>query len=113
MTLATWSSRAIRPTPQVQVTDRGKVERRDEHRQHHGIQRDDVAAGHRHHPERRIASPLGGERRDRIEKDGVVLPDRERQVARRVGVAGADRPPVGVVDQQAAEPDEQARPQLA
>ena len=60
-----------------------------------------------------VAPPLGGERRDRIEKDGVVLPDRERQVARRVGVAGADRPPVGVVDQQTAEPDEQARPQLA
>src|SRR5262249_4229172 len=38
---------------------------------------------------------------------------RERQVARREGVAGADRPPVGVVDQQAAEPDEQARQELA
>ena len=42
-----------------------------------------------------------------------MLPDRERQVARRVAVAGADRPQVGVVDQQAAQPDEQARPQIA
>ena len=103
----------IRPTLQAQVTDRGEIERRDEHRQHHGIHRDGVAAGHRHHPERRIASPLSGERRDRIEKDGMVKPDRERQVARRVAVAGADRPQVGVVDQQAEEPDEQARPQIA
>src|SRR6185312_17550554 len=64
------------------------------------------------HPERRTVSPLGGKRHDRIEKEAVVPPDRERQVARRVGVAGTDRPPVGVVDHQAAEPDEQARPQL-
>ncbi len=101
----------IRPTPQVQVTGGGKIERRDEQRQHHGVERDDVAVGPGHHPVRLSASPLRGDLRDRIEVDGVVPQDCEGQVARRVGVAGTDRPQVGVVNQQAAQPDQDARAQ--
>src|SRR5260370_31179661 len=62
-------------------------------------------------PVRRISSPLSSDLGDGIEKNGVVLQDREWQVARRIGVAGTDRPQVGVVDQQAAQPDQEARPQ--
>ena len=41
------------------------------------------------------------------------MPDGERQVSRRVGVARADRSQVGVEDHDAAKPEEQANQQLA
>ena len=60
-----------------------------------------------------VGTALRREGRDRIEQQAAVVPDPERQVPCRVGVAGADRAQVGVVDQQAGEPEEQAGRQVA
>ena len=61
----------------------------------------------------RPLASLRGDRLDRIEEQRAVPPDRERQVARGKRIAGADRPAVRVVDEQAAEADDETRPQVA
>ena len=105
--------RLLRPSPAAQPERGGDVERAHQDRKHHRIHRDAAAAAAVADPVRlRAAALLLHERQDGIERQAPVPQKPERLEARGVRVARTDRPQVRVVDDEAAEADQQARAEV-
>jgi hypothetical protein len=61
----------------------------------------------------RRPSPLRDDRRDGVEEQALMLPDGERQVARRKRVGGRDRAQVRIVDKKRNKPEQDANRNVA